>query len=84
MTIKRKVKSKILKIVYFIAFIAMLCSFPVVTFAQSSVDVIMGAGASFPYPLYSKMFDAYYKQHDIQVNYQSIGSGGGIRQLKMK
>ena len=28
------------------------------------------------------MFDAYYKQHDIQVNYQSIGSGGGIRQLK--
>ncbi len=43
---------------------------------------INGAGATFPYPIYSKWFDEYHKQHPtIQINYQSIGSGGGIRQL---
>ncbi len=42
---------------------------------------IVGAGATFPYPLYSKMFDSYSKQKGIKINYQSIGSGGGIRQL---
>jgi phosphate transport system substrate-binding protein len=41
-----------------------------------------GAGATFPYPMYSKWFSDYHKQHsDIQINYQSIGSGGGIRQV---
>lgn len=45
---------------------------------------LLGAGATFPYVLYSKMFDVYYKQTGIKVNYQSIGSGGGIRQLKEK
>ena len=41
-----------------------------------------GAGATFPYPVYSKWFDEYHKRHpDSQINYQSIGSGGGIRQL---
>jgi len=41
-----------------------------------------GAGATFPYPMYSKWFDAYHKLHsNIQINYQSIGSGGGIRQV---
>jgi phosphate transport system substrate-binding protein len=44
--------------------------------------LINGAGATFPYPIYSKWFDAYHKLHpDIQINYQSIGSGGGIRQV---
>ncbi|MFH1674789.1 MAG: phosphate ABC transporter substrate-binding protein PstS [Pseudomonadota bacterium] len=42
---------------------------------------LLGAGATFPYPLYSKIFDAYYKQRDVKINYQAIGSGGGIRQL---
>ncbi len=43
---------------------------------------LVGAGATFPYPVYSKWFDQYQKrQPDIQINYQSIGSGGGIRQL---
>jgi len=43
---------------------------------------INGAGATFPYPIYSKWFDEYHKLHpDIEINYQSIGSGGGIRQL---
>ncbi len=41
-----------------------------------------GAGATFPYPIYSKWFNEYHKQHgDVAINYQSIGSGGGIRQL---
>jgi len=40
-----------------------------------------GAGATFPYPLYAKYFDAYHKLTGVRVNYQSIGSGGGIRQL---
>ncbi|HUO26420.1 MAG TPA: phosphate ABC transporter substrate-binding protein PstS [Candidatus Aquilonibacter sp.] len=41
-----------------------------------------GAGATFPYPIYSKWFSQYHKLHsDVQINYQSIGSGGGIRQL---
>ncbi len=44
--------------------------------------LINGAGATFPYPVYSKWFDEYHKLHpDIQINYQSIGSGGGIRQV---
>jgi phosphate transport system substrate-binding protein len=43
---------------------------------------INAAGATFPYPIYSKWFDEYHKMHpNIQINYQSIGSGGGIRQL---
>jgi phosphate transport system substrate-binding protein len=40
------------------------------------------AGATFPYPMYSKWFSEYHKLHpDIEINYQSIGSGGGIRQV---
>ena len=43
---------------------------------------INGAGATFPYPIYSKWFSEYNKLHpNIQINYQSIGSGGGIRQI---
>src|SRR5262249_50039554 len=43
---------------------------------------INGAGATFPYPMYSKWFDEYHKKNgDLQINYQSIGSGGGIKQV---
>ena len=43
---------------------------------------LTGAGATFPYPIYSKWFDEYHKaKPDVQINYQSIGSGGGIRQI---
>jgi phosphate transport system substrate-binding protein len=42
---------------------------------------LIGAGATFPYPLYSKMFNVYNKEYGVKVNYQAIGSGGGIRQL---
>lgn len=44
-----------------------------------------GAGATFPYPIYSKWFDEYNKVHpDVRINYQSIGSGGGIKQFTAK
>src|ERR1700740_2225459 len=43
---------------------------------------INGAGATFPYPMYSKWFDEYHKKNpSVQINYQSIGSGGGIKQV---
>jgi phosphate transport system substrate-binding protein len=45
---------------------------------------LLGAGATFPYPLYSKMFDVYNKKFGLKINYQAIGSGGGIRQLLNK
>src|SRR6516162_3231997 len=45
---------------------------------------ISGAGATFPYPIYSKWADAYKQQTGIGRNYQSIGSGGGIKQIKAK
>jgi phosphate transport system substrate-binding protein len=50
--------------------------------APDSNLLINGAGATFPYPIYSKWFDQYHKLHpELQFNYQSIGSGGGIRQI---
>ena len=49
---------------------------------KQGVKELTGAGATFPYPLYSKMFDEYNKECGVKVNYQSIGSGGGIRQLQ--
>jgi phosphate transport system substrate-binding protein len=55
---------------------ACLVGAPVV--AQVSLT---GAGATFPNPIYTKWFDAYNKQTGVQINYQSIGSGGGIRQF---
>ena len=45
---------------------------------------ISGAGATFPYPIYAKWADAYKKDTGIGLNYQSIGSGGGIKQIKEK
>jgi phosphate transport system substrate-binding protein len=48
---------------------------------QTAAVNLNGAGATFPYPLYSKWFDEYYKLTGVKVNYQSIGSGGGISQI---
>ena len=45
---------------------------------------ISGAGATFPYPIYAKWADAYKKETGIGLNYQSIGSGGGIKQITAK
>ena len=49
--------------------------------AAVSSGTLTGAGATFPNPIYTKWFDAYAKQTGVQINYQSIGSGGGIRQF---
>src|SRR3989442_8628602 len=51
--------------------------------AQSPV-ILNGAGATFPYPLYSKWSQVYAAETGVQINYQSIGSGGGIRQFIAK
>src|SRR5258708_17510637 len=52
---------------------------PVAVFGQTTLN---GAGATFPNPMYSKWFSEYHKLHpDVQINYQPVGSGGGIRQV---
>jgi phosphate transport system substrate-binding protein len=63
------------------AVLALLSALP--AWAQSGKTTLLNAaGATFPYPIYSKWFDEYHKLHpNVQINYQSIGSGGGIRQL---
>src|SRR5580765_2472134 len=45
---------------------------------------ISGAGATFPYPIYAKWAEAYKAETGVGLNYQSIGSGGGIKQIKAK
>ncbi len=59
---------------------ALIVSLGGIGFAQSFEFV--GAGATFPAPLYSKMFDQYAKEFGVKVNYQAIGSGGGQAQIK--
>lgn len=51
------------------------------TAAGNGAVALTGAGATFPNPIYAKWFDAYAKETGIKINYQSIGSGGGIRQF---
>ena len=59
-----------------------LCAAATLGFGQA-VELV-GAGATFPAPFYSKVFDEYNKQFNVKVNYQAIGSGGGQTQLKNK
>ncbi|HEU5016497.1 MAG TPA: phosphate ABC transporter substrate-binding protein PstS [Pseudolabrys sp.] len=54
------------------------------TILPAKAEVISGAGATFPYPIYAKWADAYKKESGIRLNYQSIGSGGGIKQIEAK
>jgi phosphate transport system substrate-binding protein len=53
------------------------------TLTASALD-ISGAGATFPYPIYAKWADSYKKETGVGMNYQSIGSGGGIKQIEAK
>ena len=53
-------------------------------FAAHAADSVTGAGASFPAPIYSKWAEAYNKATGNQINYQSVGSGAGIKQIKEK
>src|SRR5262249_51061944 len=59
----------------------MAAGLAVVSAASASALDISGAGATFPYPIYAKWADAYKKETGIGLNYQSIGSGGGIKQI---
>jgi phosphate transport system substrate-binding protein len=70
-----------MRIVKVLSILAVLLA--VATFAAAEGPVLLNAaGATFPYPIYSKWFDLYHTSHsNVQINYQSIGSGGGIRQL---
>jgi phosphate transport system substrate-binding protein len=51
---------------------------------KAGAVTLTGAGATFPYPLYSKWFDVYERQAGTRINYQSIGSGGGIQQITQR
>ena len=66
----------------FFVCIMMVCLFGFNVYAAEGE--LIGAGATFPQPLYSKMFDIYFQQSKIKINYQGIGSGGGINQLIKK
>ncbi len=57
------------------------CSQPAPISTPAAAVSLNGAGATFPYPLYSRWFDEYYKLTGVKINYQSIGSGGGISQV---
>jgi phosphate transport system substrate-binding protein len=63
--------------------VAACLSFSVLQASAMATD-ISGAGATFPYPIYAKWADAYKKLTGVGLNYQSIGSGGGIKQIKAK
>jgi phosphate transport system substrate-binding protein len=54
------------------------------TIVPAAADDISGAGATFPYPIYAKWADAYKKETGVGLNYQSIGSGGGIKQIEAR
>jgi phosphate transport system substrate-binding protein len=63
-------------------FLALALGLSAAIAATGQTTQINGAGASFPYPIYTKWFSEYDKLHpEVEINYQSIGSGGGIRQL---
>src|SRR5882672_6847826 len=61
---------------------ALLASLAPAAMAATGATSLTGAGATFPYPIYSKWFDMYRDKTGIEINYQSIGSGGGIQQIK--
>src|SRR5713226_467904 len=71
-----------MRIVKLLSVLAVLLLIGTVAVAEGGQVLLNAAGATFPYPIYSKWFDQYHQAHaNVQINYQSIGSGGGIRQL---
>jgi len=70
-----------MKISRFIVLLAVLLSATGMAFAQAQ---LVGAGATFPQPLYTKMFEVYGQDTGVKVNYQGVGSGAGQAQLKAK
>src|SRR5712692_1271341 len=71
-----------MRLVKTLAVLSALLVVATMAIAQGRPILLNAAGATFPYPIYSKWFDQYHQLHpSVQINYQSIGSGGGIRQL---
>ena len=64
--------------------VAGMTALAVVSTAMAAVTEISGAGATFPYPVYAKWAEAYARSAGVKMNYQSIGSGGGIKQITAK
>jgi phosphate transport system substrate-binding protein len=65
------------------SFLALFAALAATAAATAPVKAdISGAGATFPYPIYAKWADTYKKETNVGLNYQSIGSGGGIKQIE--
>lgn len=67
-----------------IALVTALTAAAMLPGSRAEAKELLGAGATFPFPYYSKLFDTYNREKAVKVNYQAIGSGGGIQQLKAK
>src|SRR6266700_8214345 len=77
----RRIPGDKMRITKILSVLALLLVLGTVAVADGQI-LLNAAGATFPYPMYSKWFDVYHRAHpSVQINYQSIGSGGGIRQL---
>ena len=70
-----------MRVMYYAAAAGLAAAFTITTAQAADIS---GAGATFPYPIYAKWADAYKKETGIGLNYQSIGSGGGIKQIEAK
>jgi phosphate transport system substrate-binding protein len=68
----------------FLSYVAAVGLAAAFTITTAQAADISGAGATFPYPIYAKWADAYKKETGVGLNYQSIGSGGGIKQIQAK
>src|SRR6185437_5991554 len=68
----------------FAATLMMIAATALLPATAATAAEITGAGATFPFPIYSKWADAYKTKTGVGMNYQSIGSGGGIKQIQSK
>jgi phosphate transport system substrate-binding protein len=73
---------KALRTITFAGVIAATALLPAVPFSPAAAMEISGAGATFPYPIFSRWAEAYQKESGILVNYYQIGSGAGIRHIR--
>jgi len=70
-----------MRVLSYAAAVGLAAAFTITTAQAADIS---GAGATFPYPIYAKWADAYKKETSLGLNYQSIGSGGGIKQIEAK
>jgi phosphate transport system substrate-binding protein len=70
-----------MRVLSYAAAVGLAAAFTITTAQAADIS---GAGATFPYPIYAKWADAYKKETGVGLNYQSIGSGGGIKQIQAK